>query len=222
MSASTTISGLILVLKLTKIDDLSREDHCYLDPGDTCYFFGEYTSRMGYNFSETNNLISNFKKSVLKRGTHEWPHKQRAIDEVAGLYRQCISPHLVHQVTFVPAPPSKSQNDPEYDDRMVRALRAASPQFDVREIITQDGSRRPSHLCGDGERPRPADLIDCYRVNRALTVPVPRNIIICDDVLTNGTTFRAMKSVLQEQFPSAKIIGIFVARRVWNADLPAF
>ena len=54
--------------RLSKIDDLMRCDHVYLDDSDQCYFLGEYTARMGFAYSATNNLILNFKKSVDRRG----------------------------------------------------------------------------------------------------------------------------------------------------------
>lgn len=51
-------------MRLTKIDELTRGQHYHLSEDDTCYFFGEYTARKGYAFSNTNNLIHNFKKGV--------------------------------------------------------------------------------------------------------------------------------------------------------------
>lgn len=36
---------------------------------------------------------------------------------------------------------------------------------------------------------------------------------IFDDMLTTGTTFRAMATILGERFPGVKITGIFLARR---------
>jgi len=39
---------------------------------------------------------------------------------------------------------------------------------------------------------------------------------ILDDVLTAGTHFRAMQTVLSDRFPGVPIIGLFVARRVFQ------
>ena len=60
-------SGNIFPRRLTKIDELTRPDHWYLDENDPCFFLGEYTARMGFVYSETNNLILNFKKSMDRR-----------------------------------------------------------------------------------------------------------------------------------------------------------
>jgi len=42
----------------------------------------------------------------------------------------------------------------------------------------------------------------------------PKHIGLFDDVITAGSHFRAAKDLLQDRFPEAKIVGIFVARRV--------
>jgi hypothetical protein len=51
--------------RLTEIDDLTRPDHFYLMADDACYFLGEYTARKGFAFSPTNQLVLNFKKSLI-------------------------------------------------------------------------------------------------------------------------------------------------------------
>ncbi len=43
-------------------------------------------------------------------------------------------------------------------------------------------------------------------------------IIIFDDVITTGRHFKAAQYKIKEKFPSANIVGLFVARKVWNND----
>lgn len=50
-----------LTLRLTLIDELIRKQHHYLEDGDLCYCFGEYTARQGTAYSKTNQLIINLK-----------------------------------------------------------------------------------------------------------------------------------------------------------------
>ena len=57
---------------LSAIDESNRPDHFYLEPGDRCFYMGEYVAKRGYTGSPTNNLISNFKKSPDVRGKPEW------------------------------------------------------------------------------------------------------------------------------------------------------
>lgn len=53
-----------MTFRLTRIDELIREQHYHLEDGDLCYFFGEYTARQGAAYSETNQLIMNLKKGM--------------------------------------------------------------------------------------------------------------------------------------------------------------
>ena len=108
--------------RLTKIDHLTLDDHTHLTPEDHCFFFGEYTARKGYSFSETNSLISNFKKSITKKHLPEWRYKEHAVQRVVALFRESISDKSLKEMTLVPIPPSKAKDDLEYDDRMLRVL----------------------------------------------------------------------------------------------------
>ena len=51
-------------MRLSRIDDLTRSDHTFIEADDECLYLGEYNARKGYQFSETNNLIFNLKKPV--------------------------------------------------------------------------------------------------------------------------------------------------------------
>jgi predicted amidohydrolase YtcJ len=53
------------------------------------------------------------------------------------------------------------------------------------------------------------DLLAVYRIDEKLVAPAPQNIGIVDDVLTNGTHFRAMKRILQNHFPGVPVVGFF-------------
>jgi hypothetical protein len=69
-------------VKLTKVDKLTLQNltHWHLDENDECYFFGEYTARRGFNFSDTNQLIYNFKKGLeKKRNSNEWRYSYSAL-----------------------------------------------------------------------------------------------------------------------------------------------
>jgi len=100
-------------LRLTKIDALLRIDHIRLDASDECYFLREYTSGgVGYAHSATNDLISNLKKPLDRRGQPEWKYKERAMRQVATELVGAINPRYLESATLVPTPPSKSKSDP--------------------------------------------------------------------------------------------------------------
>jgi predicted amidophosphoribosyltransferase len=200
-----------------RIEALMLPDHYYLDEQDECYFAGEYTARKGYAHSATNQLIINFKKSVDKRGTSQWEYKDRAILQAAQIFRTAIKANS--DITFVPIPPSKEKTDPLYDDRMLRLLQTICrgwEKIDIRELVIQWQSAEASHTTDC--RPSPDDLMMNYIIDEQLVTPPPQTILVIDDVLTTGCHFKAMKQVLLNRFPNTAIIGMFIARRVPEAD----
>ena len=209
-------SGNTFPRRFTKIDDLTRQDHRYLTDDDACFFIGEYTARKGYAYSDINHLIFNLKKTMDRRGRPEWCYKERAIQDAAAAFRIALKPSktdLLDRFTFVPVPPSKAKQNPLYDDRLTRMLRAIRPNspLDIRELIVQTVSTDAVH--SSDVRPKPDQIKELYRVDEALTTPAPNSIAIVDDVLTTGAHFRAVESLLAARFPGTPVVGLFIARR---------
>jgi predicted amidophosphoribosyltransferase len=198
--------------RVLKVDALTLPDHFYLDDQDICFYAGEYTAGAGHAYSETNQLILNFKKTVDKRGTAQWQYKERAIQQAADILRAAIKADA--QITFVPIPPSKSKIDPLYDDRMLRLLQAtcAGRHTDIRELVVQVQSAEAAHLAD--RRPTPDELIANYHLDERLAQPAPARIFIVDDVLTTGCHYKAVQQILTQRFPQARVAGLFLARRV--------
>ena len=224
MSPTMTTSGdTSFPSRLTKIDELTRGNHHHLDAGDECLFFGDYTARKDWSYSATNKLILNFKKPVSRRGKPEWRYKAQAVSAVANAFSTNIG-KAFGAITLVPVPPSKLKTDPEYDDRMMdmlRALRAPGGMVpDVRELVVQTIPMPAAHETAN--RPPPGEWEKVYAVDEILAKPDPQWIGIIDDLLVTGCRFRAMSSVLRRRFPTARITGLFIARRVPEAiDLSA-
>jgi len=220
------ISGDTFPRRLTKIDDLSRPDHSYLTSEDECYFLGEYTARKGFGFSSTNHLILNLKKKMDRRGRPEWRYKEQAIQTAAQAFRASLNDAVRRSFTFVPVPPSRAKTDPLYDDRLAQMLRGIWPglPIDLRELIVQPQSTEAIHDSAD--RPTPNQLVARYVLDDNLRNPTPQTIAVVDDVITTGSHFVAVRSMLREAFPTARIMGLFIARRVPEAvdfedlDLP--
>jgi len=210
--------------RLTKIDELTRGDHNHLLPEDECLFFGDYTARKSWAHSDTNQLILNFKMPAEHKGTNRWTHKQRAIRTVSDLFSKAIGSRF-STLTLVPVPPSKLRTDPAYDDRMMdmlRGLRAPSGSItDCRELVVQTQPMPAAHA--SSSRPPPEAWEEVYAIQEQLAEPNPTWIAIMDDLLVTGCRFRAMSNVLRRRFPSARITGLFIARRVPEAiDFSAF
>lgn len=216
-----------MTLRLSQIDASNIADHTRLVESDSCLYVYEYTSGRNYAFSQTNSLINNLKKRPSTASPAELRYKAGAIDDCAKLFAATLNPEWLDIATLVPIPGSKAADHPDFDDRMARVLRGIRPGVDVRELVRQRTSTVAAHEAAPGERISVQALIDDYEIVEALAEPPPRQIGIFDDVLTAGTHYRAMHTVLSRRFPGVPITGLFVARRVFppehdQAAPPAF
>jgi len=204
-------------IRFREIDETNCKPHVFYGGEDKWLFLYEKTSGRDYTFSDTNNLISNLKKPVNSSdAVLQW--KKKAIQASATALRNGINDKWLDIGTFVPVPPSKAPDDPLYDNRMERICRMIRSKVDVRNLVIQKGSMVATHERGDGQRITFNELIDSYQIDEGLADPEPTCIAIVDDVLTTGTHFQAMKSVLEQRFPSAKFVGMFIARRIFPED----
>ncbi|GAB3288679.1 phosphoribosyltransferase [Parahaliea aestuarii] len=201
-------------IRFSLIDEHNRRDHYYLDEECVCVHLREYCAGKDYTFGATNNLISNFKKGMDRKGRPEWKYKLSAIRTFASEVASALNPEGLEGVVFVPAPPSKSKTHPEYDSRVLDVLTKAQLQVGesmaVCELVTQHGDRESAHTGGD--RLNPAEHAATYQIHRELLGIEPQTIIVFDDVLTTGSTFMGMKQVLEEAYPGAAVQGMFLAR----------
>lgn len=206
-------------LYLTRIDELTRPEHSYLTVTDECWFIREYTSHTGYAHSETNDLISNFQKSVTRRGTAEWKYKDAAVAKIAAEFDKVLNPRFIASTTFVPMPPSKARRDPGHDDRMLRVLRMiGGGRADVRELLLAIESRAPTK--GSTDRRDIGALAQNMKLDETHLEPRPTRVTIVDDVLTTGAHYRAAASVIGRALPGVPVLGLFVARRVFPDVAP--
>jgi predicted amidophosphoribosyltransferase len=207
--SSPYISYLHTMGALEKITDLA--DHCALSPDDNCYFLLEY--------HEGSALINNLKKKMDRRQKREWPYKEWTIQQIAAQLAAEL-PGIINftTTTFLPIPPSKTRNNPLYDDRLLQILRLACPtDADIREPIICREDHAAAHE-SEHERPTIDELIDNYTwVGTAQ--PLRPNIVLFDDVITNGTHFTACKRFLLQHHPAARTTGIFISRHALKKSL---
>jgi hypothetical protein len=209
----------LLPERLTLIDDTNRDQHVFLLPGDKCYFFGEYFAYRGYSGGGTNQLIFNYKCEPSKAVANpaRGGHKARAITTIANGLRRAIPQESVERRTWVPIPPSKATDDPEYDNRLLRTLMLAFQGYnaDIRELLRQTVTTQADHNAGN--RLTPDQLHGLLEINAAALAirPLRETIVLFDDVLTTGKHFKCCERRLRDVVPAAiPILGVFVARRI--------
>jgi hypothetical protein len=181
----------------------------YLDDDDECYYAREYVSHGGYDCSEANRIISNFKKHPSKRNTSQWYWRDEAVRQFARELQHL----LAERATVGVIPSSKRPGHPDYDGRfpdLLTALRAIMPQIKIVEPIRCRESHTPAHHGGD----RHPDLI-YPKLEWIGCSSRPEHIVLIDDLLTTGGHFKACKRIIQENYPRLKVIGVFWAKTIW-------
>ncbi len=154
--------------RLTVVGELERRDHHHLPEDAKCYFWGEYTpyehtNGEKWNYSATNQLISNFKKKMDRVGQYDWRYKQAATQQIAGQFAKFWKWEnllQIYSVTLIPVPPSKARGDQNYDPRMLEVLtgiaKHANIPLDIRDCLSFSGKYAASHESND--RPTPEQL----------------------------------------------------------------
>ncbi len=203
---------------LKRVDELLLDHHPHLQQSDEVYYIEEYTNGMRADFSPMNRLILNYKKEMKWKGDASWGYKDVAIKQVADMLRLSILqtigfPQRIKTALLVPIPPHAAKEDPEHDDRNLRMLRHFLPKGKIHEIILQKKSLEPSHK--SKKKRNPKELEENYYIN---TPNIEFNEIwLFDDILRNGTHFRAAHNMLTRHYSRVKIVGFFIARSVQHA-----
>ncbi|HSX38625.1 MAG TPA: hypothetical protein VLE95_07335 [Chlamydiales bacterium] len=164
-----------------------------------------------------NKLILNYKKEMKWKGKAGWEYKEPAIKKVASFFsesilRTSVFPERIKQALLVPIPPHAINTDPEHDDRNLKMLKYFMPNGKIHEIILQKKSTEPSHKSKKKRDPK------IFEENYFINNPDPKiefnEIWLFDDILRDGTHFRAAHKVLSYSFPHVKIVGFFIARSI--------
>ena len=200
--------------RLLKIDELLLPEHKYLTTEDECYYFMEY--RPGIR-DKTGSIIMNFKKSPAQKNQDHYKYKIKEIKSIAAIFREALP--IKDDTILVPIPPSKRRDHPDFDDRGYRMLKiycGQDPNADIRDIFSAKKNIGSFH--DSMSKPSFEELLANMEMDIDLCANKKSNIILVDDVITNGTHFKVCKSLLKQQFPDSTIIGVFIARRVHDGS----
>lgn len=203
---------------LTWLDPPARADHLLLGEQDRCAYLAQYPAGGAYRENSLAQLVWDFKCTPsLARSDARWrQRKQQAIDKMAGWLRAAVTREQAERCTWVPVPPSKHQDDPDFDDRLWSTLSRAFYGYDLdrRRLLFQARSTRCDHSAGN--RLSEQDLYGMLRVD----VPVLQQralrtrVVLFDDVLTSGKHFKCCQRRLLESAPRTLMVGLFLLRRL--------
>ncbi len=132
----------------------------------------------------------------------DWCYKEQAVKKAANLFHFSISQTTaIHKrmqsALLVPTPPSEAKNSEKYDGRNLQLLHYFFPQGKIYELVLQKTSR-PSLRSSKIRDPK--SLEDNYYLNADHLSEVIQEIWLFDDVLTQGTTFRAMSNIIRKSW----------------------
>jgi predicted amidophosphoribosyltransferase len=199
---------------LQQIDKSLLNEHIYLTSQDYCFFFGDYAGRQGYAISTMNSLMQNFKKPASRKNKQEWYYKEKAIDGIADLLLSTQRWEKLRACTWVPMPSSKTHSDPEYDNRLLQVLlkiKNKENDLDIRELLKIKSSRPAAHE-PNSKRLSIEEHLNNMIFDDSKKNPTPKSIVIFDDVITTGASFKAAQNILRQNYSSIPIGGVFIAR----------
>lgn len=196
-------------MKLWKKLEVVENPPIYLRRQDECYYARDYISHGGYQASEANQLISNYKKHPRFRQHAAWRYRVAAVAQFAQELASILPPNS--SVAVMPS--SKVPGHPDFDGRVAdleRQLRSIRRDLRVEQAFSFLTSMEAAHQGGSRE-------IEEIVANLAWHGIAPcERIFIVDDVLTTGAHFRACKRVLAREVGRVDAVGVFWARTVWR------
>ena len=183
----------------------------HLKKSDICFHARDFISGEGYNYCETNDLISNFKKSgERKKNVDEWKHRNDAIlrfkEEILHLFKE------VNQktVTAMAMPSSKKEDHPGYNNRFEDLFKTLKLNIDIIEECPVKIKNNIKASSQGGTR-EPKDIKNNY-IWMDFKEKIPKVLWVFDDVITMGTHFRAISDFLRSNQYQGLIVGVIWAR----------
>ena len=185
---------------------------------DDCFFFMHYTSRGGWDASEANSRIYNF-KAKPNDPNHPKPveyilqARQQFINDLKYPIGFLLQHHSKVNLTFIPT--SRSRRDNLYNDRFEfvcgRLKAIYCDKLAPEELVENVKSRQQS---SSSNYRRGEEYVQEIKANfRWLGFKDKQDVlIIVDDVIKTGAQFKALKELITEKTDSLpKIYGLFWA-----------
>jgi len=183
-------------------------DSCsYLEESKVRCYYARIRVPGGYGQSKANQLISNLKKSVSKKGTGEWYYKEQAVKQFAVELNGLLNSNLIDELAICFLPSSKRVDDPEYDPRWImleQELKRLNPRYRFEAPIEVQESQEAYHV-GSASR-NPQNIMMNYKWVGFKGEP-PKYLIFVDDVLTTGGHLRAAEIMVTQNCPEIEDFG---------------
>ncbi|MCB5288509.1 MAG: hypothetical protein LHW64_12025 [Candidatus Cloacimonetes bacterium] len=192
----------------------------FLLPDDCIYTSRIYTSgQLHHERNSTNNYVSNFKMGPNQENPRRLYFRDEAINIFVRELKEIISINATTAISWIPT--SKNKLDVNYDNRfeiVLKKLLTFRKNLTQIEIFTAKSTREPFHH-GAVRDPQILkqewEWCDC-------DLTIHERLIVIDDVLTEGTNFRAFSDLVLAKFPNIKIYGVIWALAEYPEDFEDF
>ncbi len=141
-------------------------------------------------------------------------YKRKAIEQANIDVAEALKGLPPDNLVFIPVPPSKHADDPDYDPRVRDMLRLAEDRCGIYVVEALRNLQGRSAAHGETNRPTIADIAANLEVS-TLAWTSAKVVAIFDDVLVSGTQFKAAVRVLRQYNATAKYVGVFWVRRTF-------
>lgn len=200
-------------IRFQKLSEFELADHRFLEPGDSCYYLGEYIADgLGYQHGGWNQSIKNLQHSPRSDSQLIY-YKNRAINEIVEI--MLSAGKRLDGYTWIPVPPSKCKDNPEYDDRLIQILRKLNARYpgdiEIRDPIFQPADLADSNI-GEPRQPPEYYIENWDLAPEFVSEESDKQIIVFDDVLTRGAHFKAIQRLINQVFPGRAVVGVFITR----------
>ncbi|QLZ70555.1 hypothetical protein FOLKNPGA_03369 [Legionella sp. PC1000] len=193
-----------------------------LEETDKCYYYMTYDSWSSIFDNEQKQIVSNLKISPqdIRKNPLREKYKTKSIATISEWLIQTIKKHPeLTNFLWIPAPPSKAPGDENHDNRLVRILElvsAAIPEFIFFDALYVKKSVDESHKTNERDVQKKLQNlgIDESFINKLKN----KSVVIFDDVLTTGTTFKTAQIKIHQIDNALKVIGIFIAKAIATSN----
>jgi hypothetical protein len=208
-----------MIYKIISLEDWEIERNRFaLQSEDKCYYYMTYDPYSNLQENHEKQVVVNLKisNSDLKDKPARKFYKDQSITQISKWLVNTISNHTeLLDYLWIPASPSKSKSDENYDNRLIRILdlvKKEIPSFNFFDAFFVKQSVLESHKSNNRDVQKKLDNLG---LNEKFLEKLSKNkVVIFDDVLTTGSTFKAAQTKLLEVHDALKIIGIFIAKTV--------
>ncbi len=199
---------------------LTDNDRPYhLSPEDKCYFLGYRYSWHPELDDELSNILSNFKKGIDRKSKPEWRHRNRAVEVLADKLNQLLPTIMdgFSNYALMAMPSSKKITHEHYDyrfeklfDKLAQTANNKVLPYGIKHPISLKEDSLAVHAGGERD---PTVYINNYSWKDGELTDV-EHLIVCDDILTSGSHFRAVIDFLRQNGYKGEITCVCFGRHV--------